>query len=52
MFDSRYINIIKFNRDFDYKNLNFYEIIRAINNIVYELNLSKLMKKMFSIFHF
>ena len=52
MFDSRYINIIKSNRDFDYKNLNFYEIVRAINNTVYELNLSKSMKKVFSVFHF
>ena len=51
MFDSCYINIIKFNRELNYKNLDSFEIVRAINNSVYELNLSKSMKKVFSVFH-
>ena len=52
MFDSRYINIIKFNRKLNYKNFDFYEIVRTINNIVYKFNLSKSIKKIFLIFHF
>ena len=52
IFDSRYINIIKFNRELNYKSFDFFEIVRTINNSVYEINLSKLMKKMFLIFHF
>ena len=51
MFDSRYINIIKFNRELNYKNFDSFEIVRTINNSVYELNLSKSMKKMSSVFH-
>ena len=52
MFDSRFISTIKFNRELNYKNLELYEIIRAINNFVYELNLSKFLKSVFSVFHF
>ena len=42
MFDARYIKIMRFNKNFDYKNLNFFKIIRMIDNCVYELKLSLL----------
>ena len=51
MLDSRYISIIRSNRELNYKNLDSFEIVRAINNSVYELNLSKSMKRVFSVFH-
>ena len=52
MFDTRYIKIMQFNKNFDYKNLNFFKIIQMIDNCVYELKLSQIMKKCFSIFYF
>lgn len=51
MLDSRYISTIRPNRGLDYKNLGSFEIIRAINNSVYELDLPKSMKEVFPVFH-
>ena len=52
MLDARYQIITRFNKTFDYKNLNFFSIKRVIDNCVYELKLSKVMKNIHSMFHF
>ena len=41
MLDSRNIKTIKSNKFLYYKNLNPFKIIRAINNIIYKLELSE-----------
>ena len=51
MLDSRYISIIRPNRGLDYKNLGPFEVVRAINNSAYELDLPKSMEGVFSVFH-
>ena len=51
MINARYFKIMRFNKNFDYKNLESFKIVRMINNCVYELKLSQIMKKCFSIFH-
>ena len=38
--NSRNIKIIRLNKSLNYKNLELFRIIRVINNIVYELELS------------
>ena len=40
MLNNRNIRIIKLNKFLDYKNLELYRIVRIINNIIYELELS------------
>ena len=50
MLNSRNIKIIRLNKSLDYKNLGPYRIKRAINNIVYKLNLSKDIN-IYSVFH-
>ena len=52
MLDARYIKIMRFNKSLDYKNLNFFKIIRVIDNCAYELKLSQIMNECFSMFHF
>ena len=37
--NSRNIKIIRLSKSLDYKNLELFKVIRAINNIVYELEL-------------
>ena len=51
MFDARYIQIMRFNKSLNHKNLNFYVIKKIIHNIVYELKFFELMKSIFSMFH-
>ena len=51
MLDARYQIITRFNKIFDYKNLNFFRVTRVIDNCVYELSLSKVMKNIHSMFH-
>ena len=51
MLNVRYLTTLKSNKKLNYKNLNFFEINRVINNTTYQLELSKSMKKIFSIFH-
>ena len=50
MLDSRNIKTIRSNKFLDYKNLNPFKIIRAINNIIYKLKLSKSIN-IYSIFY-
>ena len=51
MFDVRYIQIMRFNKSLNHKNLNFYVIKKIIHNIVYELKFFESMKSIFSMFH-
>ena len=51
MLNSKHIKIIKFNNFLNYKNFDFFKIIRAINNTTYELKLFDSIKNIFSIFH-
>ena len=51
MLNARYIKIMRFNKNLDYKNLSFFKIIRVIDNCVYELELPQIMKGCFSVFH-
>ncbi len=52
MLDSRFITTIKSNKNLDFKNLGPYKIIRVINNMIYEFDLSDSIRKTFPIFHF
>ena len=40
MLNSRNIKIIRLNKSLDYKNLKPFKVIKAINNIIYKLELS------------
>jgi len=51
MLDSRFITTKRPNKSLDFKNLGSYKIIRAINNMIYELDLPDDIKKMFPIFY-
>ena len=51
MLNARHLIIIKSNRKLDYRNLNSFKIIRAIDNNAYELKLSEIMNEMFPVFH-
>lgn len=48
--DSRNIKTTRLNKSLDYKNLGPYRIKRAINNIIYELDLSEGMN-IYPVFH-
>ena len=50
MLDSRNIKIIRSNKLLNYKNLGLFRVVRAINNRIYKLNLSKKMN-IYSIFY-
>ena len=50
MLDNRNIKIIRSNKSLNYKNLEPFRVVRAINNIIYELNLSKKIN-IYSIFY-
>ena len=41
MLNSKNIKIIQSSKSLNHKNLNFYKIIKVINNIIYKLKLSK-----------
>ena len=45
------LNIARSSRSLNHKNVDFYEIVRVINNVVYELKLLDVMKNIWSIFH-
>ena len=51
MLDARYQIITRFNKILDYKNLNLFRVTRVIDNCVYELNLSKIIKNIHSMFY-
>ena len=51
MLNARYLKIMRLNKSLDYKNLKSFKIVRMINNCAYELELSQIMKKCFSVFH-
>ena len=42
--DIRNLNIARSSRSLNYKNVDFYEIVRVINNVAYELKLPDVMK--------
>ena len=50
MLNSRNIKIIRLNKSLDYKNLELFQIIRVINNMAYELELSNEIN-IYSIFY-
>ena len=50
--NNKNIKIIKSNKSWKYKNLKPFKIICEINNITYELKLSKFIKNILSVFHF
>ena len=51
-FNIRNLSIARSNRSLNHKNVNFYKIVRVINNAVYELKLLDVMKDIWSMFHF
>jgi len=51
MLDTKNIAIAKLSKSLKHKNKSFYEIVKAINNYVYELKLFKSIKLIYSIFH-
>ena len=51
MLNVRFQTTRRQNKSFDFKNLSSYRVIRKINDMIYELELSKTMTKMFSVFH-
>ena len=51
MLDCRNIKTTRPNKSLDHKNMGPFKIIRAINNLAYELELFVIMKKVFSVFH-
>ena len=51
MLNARYLKIMRLNKNLDYKNLESFKVVRMINNCAYELELSQIIKKCFSIFH-
>ena len=51
MLNARHLIITKFNRKFEYRNLNSFKIIRVIDNNVYEIKFSKIIKKIFFVFY-
>ena len=52
MLNTKNIKITKLNNSLDYKNLNLFQIKKIIDNMIYELNLFKLMLNIFFMFHF
>ena len=50
MLDSRNIRTVRLNKSLDHKNLGLYKVVRAINNIVYKLELS-LGMNIYSVFY-
>ena len=50
MLNSRNIKITRLNKSLNYKNLELFKIIRAINNIAYKLKLSNEIN-VYSMFH-
>ena len=51
MLNFKFLKTLKSNNELNYKNLNSFTINRMINNNAYQLNLSKSMSDVFSIFH-
>ena len=51
MLNVRFQTTRRQNKSFDFKNLSSYRVIRKINDMIYELELSRTMTEMFSIFH-
>ena len=51
MLDAKYIKTMKSIFFLNHKNLDLYKITRAINNIVYELDLLEIMNNLFNVFH-
>ena len=49
--NNKNIKIVKLNKSLNYKDLKSFKTIRKINNITYELKLSKSKKNIFLIFH-
>ena len=51
MLNAKYIKTMRLNNFLNHKNLDFYKITRAINNIVYELDLLEIINNLFNVFH-
>ena len=51
MLNAKYIKTMRSNNSLNHKNLDLYKITRAINNIVYELDLLEIMSNLFNVFH-
>ena len=52
MLNARFIIIMRFSKLLNYKNFDFYRIIKVIYNSTYKLNFFESIKTIFSIFHF
>ena len=51
MLNNRNIKIIKSNKSLNYKNFDFFKIIKIYENSIYKLKLFTLMKKLHLVFH-
>ena len=51
MLNNRNIKTIKSNKLLNYKNLRFFKIIKAYNNLIYYLKLLASMKRLHFVFH-
>ena len=49
--DNKNIKIIRLIKSLNYKNLGLYKIIKAYKNLIYELKLLVLIKRLYSIFY-
>ena len=51
MLDRKNIKIVRLNKFLDYKNISSFLIIKAYNNMIYELELSKSIKSVYLVFY-
>ena len=51
MLNARFQKTTKLNKDFDYKNLKSFRIVRIVDNMIYELKFFEVMQSIFSVFH-
>lgn len=52
MLNARHLRTIRLNQNLNFKNFDFFKIIKVINNNVYELNFFESMQKIFLVFYF
>ena len=51
MLNNRNIKIIKLNKFFNYKNLDFFKIVKIYENSIYELKLLTLIRRLCFVFY-
>ena len=51
MLNARFQKTTKYNKNFDYKNLKSFKIVKIVDNIIYELKFSKIMQNILSMFY-